>query len=78
MKKKKDNTVTALGKVEHVSDFDGHGSKETLVVAPELALIEDLNLDNGRFSDGAGGEVRGSGKGKKRDKARNSWKVSFQ
>jgi hypothetical protein len=64
--------VTALGKVEHVSDFDGYGSKETLVVAFKLALIEDLNLDDGRFSDGAGKGGEGSGKGKKKQEIRHA------
>jgi hypothetical protein len=51
-KKEKTNTVTALCKVEHVSDFDGHGPKETLVVALEFALIKDLYLDVGGFLNG--------------------------
>lgn len=36
--------VSALTKVEHVTNGDGHGSEETLVTALELALIKDLYL----------------------------------
>jgi len=38
-----DDTVAALGRVEHVSNGDGHRSKATLIVSLELALIKDLN-----------------------------------
>jgi hypothetical protein len=38
------HTVSALTKVEHVTNGDGHGSEETLVAALELALIKDLYL----------------------------------
>ena len=38
-----DDTVTALGRVEDVSNGDGHRSKATLIVSLELALIKDLN-----------------------------------
>ena len=48
--------MAALNEVEHVSNFDGSGSKTTLVVPLELALIEDLYLDIGRIGDGADGE----------------------
>jgi hypothetical protein len=44
--------ASALTKVEHVTDGDGYGSEETLVAALELALIKDLYLDLGRFSNG--------------------------
>lgn len=46
-------TVSALTKVENVSDDDGYGSKETLVATFELALIKDLDLNFRRFSNGA-------------------------
>jgi len=35
--------VAALGRVEHVSNFDRHGSKAALVVSLEFALIKYLN-----------------------------------
>jgi hypothetical protein len=44
--------VSALIKVENVSDGDYYGSEKTLVVALELALIKDLYLYLGRFLDG--------------------------
>lgn len=48
------HTVSALIKVENVSDGDHYGSEKTLVVALELALIKDLYLYLGRFLDGSG------------------------
>jgi hypothetical protein len=50
--------LTALSKIEHVSNFERHGSKATLVVSLKLALIEDLNKDFGRVFDGAKGGMR--------------------
>ena len=45
--------MTALSEVDHFSNFERHGSEATLVVSFKLALIEDLNKDFGRLSDGA-------------------------
>jgi len=56
---KEEDTLSALSRVEHVSDFERHGSEATLVVSLELALIEDLNKDFGRVSDGAKGGNEG-------------------
>jgi hypothetical protein len=50
--------LTALSKIDHVSNFEGHGSKATLVVSLKLALIEDLNKDFGRLFNGAKGGMR--------------------
>jgi hypothetical protein len=41
------HTVSALTKVENVTDGDGYGSEETLIAALELALIKDFYLDLG-------------------------------
>ncbi len=46
------HTGSALIMVENVSDGNWYGSEETLVVALELALIKNMNLDVGRFSNG--------------------------
>ncbi len=46
------HTSSALIMVEKVSDVNWYGSEEALVVALELALIKNLNLDVGRFSNG--------------------------
>jgi hypothetical protein len=43
IKREGDDTVAALGRVEHVSNFDRHGSKAALVVSLEFALIKYLN-----------------------------------
>jgi hypothetical protein len=53
--RKEGGTLTSL-RVYHVSNFEGYGSKATLVVSPELALIKDLNKDFRRLFNGA---VRG-------------------
>jgi hypothetical protein len=52
-KEKESDTLTAPSRVDHVPNFERHGSEATLIVSLELALIEDLNKDFGRLSDGA-------------------------
>ena len=46
-------TASALTKAENVSNSEGYGPKETLVTVIKPPLIKDLDLDLGRFEDGA-------------------------
>ena len=46
--------MTAKNQVENVGHLDIHDAQEALISSLELALVEDLNCDDGRVLDGSG------------------------
>jgi len=51
--KEERHTLAACSRANHFPDFDRDGSKATLVVSLEFALIEDLNLELSGIADDA-------------------------